>query len=228
MTKLKLSNNKESVLNEIGDGKFKLDFDGYILHLESFIPQDQCKQIVSCLKNFQKDKSTPYTDGLLNNYADTYFDPDIPLIDEVSKKIFVDGLKIYSEKVRAFNWAYYGSDTLHYSEMIIRRFNEQSIFDYHHDDIISEMFQHWFVRRQNILTCIVYFNDNKEYTGGKLQFASTDKVYEPNIGDVIIFPANWMYYHKVSKITSGTRYSGALLFYFGSKRRMPSELSKNW
>ena len=228
MTKLKLSNNKESVLNEIGDGKFKLDFDGYILHLESFIPQDQCNQIVSCLKNFQKDKSTPYTDGLLNNYADTYFDPDIPLIDEVSKKIFIDGLKIYSEKVRAFNWAYYGSDTLHYSEMIIRRFNEQSIFDYHHDDIISEMFQHWFVRRQNILTCIVYFNDNKEYTGGKLQFASTDKEYEPDIGDVIIFPANWMYYHKVSEITSGIRYSGALLFYFGSSKKMPNALSKNW
>ena len=172
MTKLKLSANKDVVLNEIDDGKFKLDFDGYILHLKSFIPHDQCNQIVSSLKNFERDKSTPYTDGLLNNHADTYFDPDISLIDKVSKKIFIDGLKIYSEKVRAFNWAYYGSDTLHYSEMIIRRFNEQSIFDYHHDDIISEMFQHWFVRRQNILTCIVYFNDNKEYTGGKLQSTS--------------------------------------------------------
>ena len=30
MTKLKLSSNKESVLNEIDDGKFNLDFDGYI------------------------------------------------------------------------------------------------------------------------------------------------------------------------------------------------------
>ena len=49
-----------------------------------------------------------------------------------------------------------------------------------------------------------------------------------NIGDVIIFPANWMYYHKVSEITSGTRYSGALLFYFGSSKKMPNALSKNW
>ena len=65
------------------------------------------------------------------------FDPDIPIIDEVSKKIFVDGLKTYSERVRAFNWSYYGTDTLHYSEMIIRKYNEKSIFDYHHDDIIS-------------------------------------------------------------------------------------------
>tara|TARA_B100000683_G_scaffold138551_1_gene135040 strand:- start:1785 stop:1904 length:120 start_codon:yes stop_codon:yes gene_type:complete len=37
MTKLKLSNNKNNVSNEIDDGKFKLDFDGYILHLKSFI-----------------------------------------------------------------------------------------------------------------------------------------------------------------------------------------------
>ena len=67
MTKLKLSTNKENVLNEIDEGKFKLDFDGYILHLKSFIPHDQCNQIVSSLKNFERDKSTPYTDGLLDN-----------------------------------------------------------------------------------------------------------------------------------------------------------------
>lgn len=228
MTKLKLSNNKNNVSNEIDDGKFKLDFDGYILHLKSFISPSKCNQVLSDLEKFERDESTPYTDGLLNNKTDTYFDPDIPIIDELSKKIFEDGLKIYAEKVRAFNWSYYGSDTLHYSEMIIRRFNKQSIFDYHHDDIISELFKHWFIRRQNILTCIVYFNDSSEYTGGNLQFASSNKEYSPNIGDVIIFPANWMYYHKVSEITSGTRYSGAMLFYFGSAKRMPSELSKNW
>ena len=61
MTKLKLSTNKESVLNEIDDGKFNLDFDGYILHLKSFIPKEQCNQIVSSLKELEKDKSTPYT-----------------------------------------------------------------------------------------------------------------------------------------------------------------------
>ena len=83
MTKLKISNNKENVLNEIGDGKFKLDFDGFILHLKSFIDKNKCNQIVSSLKEVEKDKSTPYTDGLLNNNADTYFDPDIPTIDEV-------------------------------------------------------------------------------------------------------------------------------------------------
>ena len=99
MTKLKLSTNKDDVLNEICDGKFKLDFDGYILHLKSFISKSQCNQIVSSLKILEKDKSTPYTDGLLNNDADTYFDPDIPTVDEVSKKIFADGLKIYSESL---------------------------------------------------------------------------------------------------------------------------------
>ena len=77
MTKLKLSSNKESVLNEIGDGKFNLDFDGYILHLKSFIPKEHCNQIVSSLKELEKDKSTPYTDGLLNNNAPEYLVPDV-------------------------------------------------------------------------------------------------------------------------------------------------------
>ena len=221
MTKLKLSSNKESVLNEIGDGKFNLDFDGYILHLKSFIPKEQCNQIVSSLRELEKDKSTPYTDGLLNNAADTYFDPDIPTIDEVSKKIFVDGLKTYSERVRAFNWSYYGTDTLHYSEMIIRKYNEKSIFDYHHDDIISEIFPHWFLRRQNILTCNFYFSDAKDYEGGDLVF-TCGKTFHPSMGDIIIFPSNWMFYHEVQKTIKG-----CLLYTSPSPRdrtrsRMPS------
>ena len=60
MTKLKISNNKENVLNEIGDGKFKLDFDGFILHLKSFIDKNKCNQIVSSLKEVEKDKVMIY------------------------------------------------------------------------------------------------------------------------------------------------------------------------
>lgn len=225
---LKLSDNNNNIENEVKQGQFGLSMSDHILHLPAFIDRNQCISVINSLNNLERDDSAPYTDGLLNDDADTYFDPDIKYIDDVRDRIFLDGLKEYASKIRSFNWSYYDTKSFHCSEMIIRRYNEGSEFKYHHDDIIGEIFPHWFLRRQNILTCIVYFNDNTEYTGGKLQFASSDKEYTPNIGDVIIFPANWMYYHKVSEITSGTRYSGALLFYFGSSKKMPNALSKNW
>ena len=70
---------------------------------------------------------------------------------------------------------------------------------YHHDDIIGEIFPHWFLRRQNILTCNFYFSDAKDYEGGELQFAPADKHYHPSMGDIIIFPSNWMFIMKVQK-----------------------------
>ena len=53
------------------------------------------------------------------------------------------------------------------------------------------------------LSLIILLNDNFE--GGKLSF----KDYTPNlgIGDVIIFPSNFMFSHGVEKVTSGSRYS---------------------
>ena len=146
-------------------------------------------------------------------------------IDRVKDRIFVDGLKEYADKIRAFNWSYYDTKSFHCSEMIIRRYNQGSEFKYHHDDIIGEMFQHWFIRRQNILTCNFYFSDAKDYEGGDF---TCGKTFHPSIGDIIIFPSNWMFYHEVQRITKGKRYSGTVWLYYGSSKRMPNAKSKDW
>ncbi len=225
---LKLSDNKQKVLNEIEGGRFNLNLSDHILYLESFIDKKYCSSIMESLDSLEKDKSSPYTDGLVNDYADTYFDPDIPHIKDVQDRIFVDGLKEYSSKVRAFNWSYYNTKSFHCSEMILRRYNEHSGFEYHHDDIIGEIFPHWFLRRQNILTCNFYFSDAKDYDGGDLVFTCTDKSYHPSMGDIIIFPSNWMFYHQVNEITRGKRYAGTMWLYYGSGKRMPNAKSKDW
>ena len=183
---------------------------------------------MNSLDNLERDNSAPYTDGLLNDDADTYFDPDIKFIDKVRDRIFIDGLKEYASKVRTFNWSYYNTKSFHCSEMIIRRYNEGSEFKYHHDDIIAEIFPHWFLRRQNILTCNFYFSDAKDYEGGDLKFTCSDKKYHTSMGDIIIFPSNWMFYHEVQKITQGKRYSGTVWLYYGSSKRMPNAKSKDW
>tara|TARA_B100000424_G_scaffold30541_1_gene20787 strand:+ start:2204 stop:2887 length:684 start_codon:yes stop_codon:yes gene_type:complete len=225
---LKISDNDNTIKNEILNGQFSNNMSDHILYLPSFIDKDICKSVMNSLDNLERDDSTPYTDGLLNDDADTYFDPDIKYIDKVRDRIFIDGLKEYASKIRSFNWSYYNTKSFHCSEMIIRRYNQGSEFKYHHDDIIGEMFQHWFIRRQNILTCNFYFSDAKDYEGGDLVFTCSDKKYHTSVGDIIIFPSNWMFYHEVQKITKGKRYSGTVWLYYGSGRKMPNAKSKDW
>ena len=224
---LKLSDNNNNIENEVKQGQFGLSMSDHILHLPAFIDRNQCISVINSLNNLERDDSAPYTDGLLNDDADTYFDPDIKYIDDVRDRIFLDGLKEYSSKIRSFNWSYYDTKSFHCSEMIIRRYNEGSEFKYHHDDIIGEIFPHCFLRRQNILTCNFYFSDAKNYDGGDLVF-TCGKTFQPSMGDIIIFPSNWMFYHEVQKITKGKRYSGTVWLYYGSSKRMPNAKSKDW
>ena len=218
---LKITSNDKLIKNEILDGQFSSSMLDHILYLPSFIDKDICLSVMNSLDKLEKDKSAPYTDGLLNNDADSYFDPDIEYIDAVRDRIFVDGIKEYADKVRSFNWSYYDTDSFHCSEMIIRRYNQGSEFKYHHDDIIGEIFPHWFLRRQNILTCNFYFSNADDYDGGDLVF-TCGKSFHPSMGDIIIFPSNWMFYHEVQKITKGTRYSGTVWLYYGSSKKIPN------
>ena len=218
---LKITSNDKLIKNEILDGQFSSSMLDHILCLPSFIDKDICLSVMNSLDKLEKDKSAPYTDGLLNNDADSYFDPDIEYIDTVRDRIFVDGIKEYADKVRSFNWSYYDTDSFHCSEMIIRRYNQGSEFKYHHDDIIGEIFPHWFLRRQNILTCNFYFSNADDYDGGDLVF-TCGKSFHPSMGDIIIFPSNWMFYHEVQKITKGTRYSGTVWLYYGSSKKIPN------
>ena len=202
---LKTTDNISKIEKEVRDGDFNLNLKDHILYLPSFINPDLCKDVVKNLKSTGLDKSTPYTDGLLNDYTDSYFDPDISSITDIKDKVSEDALKLYAEKVRGFNWAYHESDKLFASEMIVRRYNNKSEFNYHYDDIVGEIFPQWFVRRRNILTCNVYLNEEDEYEGGDLHFASCNLTLKPKIGDVVISPSNWMFFHKVTEVTSGVR-----------------------
>ena len=222
---LKITDNVSKIEKEVRDGDFNLNLKDHILYLPSFINPDFCKDVVKNLKSTGLDKSTPYTDGLLNDYTDSYFDPDISSIADIKDKVSKDALKLYADKVRGFNWAYHESDKLFASEMIVRRYNNKSEFNYHYDDIVGEIFPQWFVRRRNILTCNVYLNDEDEYKGGDLHFASCNLSFKPKIGDVVISPSNWMFFHKVTEVTSGVRYSGTYWYYYGSDKKVGKRAS---
>ena len=42
---LKISQHKETILDEVAEGKFKIDVSDHIIHLKSFIDKDTCKKI---------------------------------------------------------------------------------------------------------------------------------------------------------------------------------------
>ena len=79
-----------------------------------------------------------------------------------------------------------GEDKFHVSEMVVRKYHQNSEFKYHYDDIIGEIFPHWFMRRKNVITCNVYFNDERDYQGGDLHFASTNNTFRPSTGDILL------------------------------------------
>lgn len=73
----------------------------------------------------------------------------------------------------------------------------------HHCDHIHTMFDG--TRRGiPILSIIGALNNN--YCGGELVMFE-DQTIELDAGDVIIFPSNFLYPHKIKPITSGVRYS---------------------
>lgn len=49
---------------------------------------------------------------------------------------------------------------------------------------------------------------NEDYEGGDLYFKYFDIRYKAKTNDIIIFPANYVYIHRVDPVTSGTRYVG--------------------
>ena len=55
------------------------------------------------------------------------------------------------------------------------------------------------------VSIIMYLNN--DYSGGDLEYVWFNKIYKPKAGDILIFPSNYIYSHKVNEVTSGTRYA---------------------
>lgn len=55
------------------------------------------------------------------------------------------------------------------------------------------------------VSAVIYIND--DYEGGDLKFPRLDNlVYKPKVGDIAIFPSNYIYEHASLPMVSGTKY----------------------
>jgi hypothetical protein len=78
----------------------------------------------------------------------------------------------------------------------ILKYGENNFFDDHGDTTFSH---------PRAVSLIFYLNS--DYEGGEIEFPELDLIYKPKGNDVLVFPSNFIYHHKVHSITSGTRYA---------------------
>ena len=88
-----------------------------------------------------------------------------------------------------------------YTHVRFNKYAENKMMALHADHIHS-MFDG---ERKGIPILSVLGVLNDDYEGG--EFVLIDEKIDLNKGDIIIFPSNFMYPHKVEPVTKGTRYS---------------------
>jgi hypothetical protein len=169
------------------------------------LDKKECKKIVTSLNKIDDWKNHSYYD--VNKNVSQTFDDDFKICyalkDET--KMLMDKLwhivNMYIRFDLSFCQPWYDNWS-GYSQIRWNRYDTGTRMQVHCDHIQS-MFDgtHKGIPTLSLLGAL---NDN--YKGGELVLWETD-VIELKAGQVIIFPSNFMYPHKVNTITKGTRYS---------------------
>lgn len=110
-----------------------------------------------------------------------------PLYDKISNWI----TPAYEDYVREYSVEPTVSDM-----WLILRYGDLGKFDHHVDD--GGKFP-------RTISLSAYIND--DYEGGELEFHHFGIKHVAEVGDIVIFSSAFPYMHKVSPVTSGTRYS---------------------
>jgi hypothetical protein len=206
--------NKEysEMLVEIKDQKFNLSADQYVKVYTNLVKKEICQEFSEKIKN-EKNKNefdSPMTDLLrTGEYVNLFaVDPEFKrfsnkVINDVSSEVS----KRYVKDVRPFYYAY--GNRLNNSDAHILDYSKDDFFRIHHDHYAESL------NFSRLLTVCVYLNE--DYEGGYLEFPSIGKTFGFKTGDVIVFPSNWMYYHGVTPIISGNRYT--IVFWLGIQNK---------
>ena len=105
------------------------------------------------------------------------YDVKLPAVEDYSKMYNINNLKYWE----AFNFIKYGPGQ-HFME--------------HHDHGFS----------YNCTVSLVSY-PNDDYEGGDLKFPRLDNlIYKPKVGDIAVFPSNYIYEHASLPMVSGTKY----------------------
>lgn len=88
-------------------------------------------------------------------------------------------------------------------------FSDKNYFQFlYYDEAMSGHYEYHtdhFLEHPRILTMLVGLNSTDEYEGGELLVGNQKKGVKLGQGDLVVFPSNFMYPHKVNQVTKGAR-----------------------
>jgi len=176
----------------------------YILEFRKCFDTSMCQKIISYHNHSLQDSTitdpvNPINKDIRNCTIKDILDPktfgETILVNYIKYKL-MSCVKKYSE-----TFPYCCTTTLSQLDILCYESNQHKAgYDFHVDfgPTVSK-------RNLSISVCL-----NNDYTGGEFVFhqqGSNNLIFPQNVGDVIIFPSNFMFPHQVNKIKSGTRFA---------------------
>jgi len=168
----------------------------YIRRYEAEVPPEVCDEIIQYALDHEDrfySAQTLAEDTLTLDYRPRVCDGfDVRSTDPIDQVLF----KYISEACRKYGNRFPRFQITNDSGYEILRYTPGGRYDFHTD-------QHSTFNRE--ATVIVNLND--DYTGGRLCHIQNEYNIKMGKGDIIIFPSNFMFPHRITPILSGTRYS---------------------
>lgn len=65
------------------------------------------------------------------------------------------------------------------------------------------------------VSAVIYLND--DYEGGEIDFVRQELKIKPSVGDIILFPSNYVYEHSSCEVMGGSKYSVVVMLDYNDK-----------
>lgn len=185
--------------------KMSMNLKDYVKIYDDFIDEKMCKKIVKGLKKSSWETHSFYT-PMTNKYVSFEKELSIGYGQEISEtKPLQDMIWFAIDRYirKDFNYMTDWFDSWQgYTQIRYNRYDVNTQMKLHCDHIHS-MFDG---NKKGIPVLSILGALNDDYEGGDLIFWEQEKI-ALKAGQVMIFPSNFMYPHKVLEVTKGTRYS---------------------
>ncbi len=176
----------------------------YVKIYDNFIDPKICKKIISKLKkaDWQKHSFYAYSNDSTKSHNDDFYvstgldDVRFQIMNNM-KSVVEQYIKVEMKDCDQWFNSFHGFTHLRWN-----KYTKDTNMKLHCDHIHS-MFDG---RIKGIPTLSILGAINDDYEGGELVFWESETI-QLKAGEIMIFPSNFMYPHKVNTITKGTRYS---------------------
>ena len=178
-----------------------LNLKKYVKHKKKFLNKKFCNQVIKSLDNYDWNTHEFYNGKHFHKLSDNQElavsrgkqkDPNVEII---MKKLWFE-IKDYIDKLK-FPWfdGWQGYSLIRYNKYNLNKKMAE------HCDHITTLFAGQGIP---ILSLLIVLND--DYEGGEfIMFKNIE--YKFKAGDLLIFPSNFLYPHRVNPVKKGTRYS---------------------